>query len=193
MAILISLTLGFLAGAAYTSFRLAHEPAVPGNKAVSQGRGGAPMPDEAGARIKALEKALKENPEQADAWTQLGNLFFDTSQFPRAIEAYKKSLALEPGVPGVLTDLGVMYRRNGQPEKAVDAFDRAIKADPDFETAFFNKGIVLMHDMNDPGAGVRAWEDLLGINPMAMAPNGEPVKDLIARIRTKTKENPGTE
>ena len=187
MAILVSLTLGFLAGSAFTSFKLAGQ----GQPAPGQGEphdhetGEETLSPETGAQILKLEQHLKENPEDVKAWTELGNLFFDANRPTDAIDAYKKSLALKPGVPEVLTDMGVMYRRNGQPEKAVETFDQAIQAAPSFETAYFNKGIVLMHDLNDVEAAVQSWEDLVQINPMAMAPNGEPVKNLIEKMKSR--------
>lgn len=190
LAVLISVTAGFLAGSAYTSFKLA-DPGrpVPGQAAPHDPReNDTAVSAKAEARILKLEQHLRENPEDAPAWTELGNLYFDADQPVQAIESYKKSLALNPSSPGVLTDMGVMYRRTGRPERAVEAFDQAIQADPFFETAFFNKGIVLMHDLKDLKAALRAWEDLTKINPSARTPGGESVKDLIFRMRSQENQ-----
>ena len=194
MAILVAVTFGFMLGAVYTSFKLAKDgPAAvskPGGMPpAAQGNAGSAdqAAVEAGSRILKLEAFLKDNPDNAKGWTQLGNLFFDTNRFKDAIEAYERSLSLAPGNPNVLTDLGVMYRRNGDPQQAVKAFDRAIAADPVHETARFNKGIVLMHDLNDLPATIATWEGLLEINPMAQAPNGQLVNTLVQGL--KQKEN----
>ncbi len=196
MAILVAMTFGFMLGAVYTSFKLAKEgPSATskpsGMPSAAQGNAGQSGVDqavvEAGSRILELEAFLKDNPDNAKAWTQLGNLFFDTNRFKDAIEAYERSLELAPGNPNVLTDLGVMYRRSGDFKQAVSAFDRAIAADPTHETARFNKGIVLMHDLGDLPAAVEAWEGLLEINPMAQAPNGQLVNTLVQGL--KQKEN----
>lgn len=186
MAVLVSLTVGFMLGIAYTSFKLADGPG--GGKPVVKTAGQAPAQDhdhaaEAGARILEMEAFLKENPDDAGAWIRLGNLFFDTNRFPDAIEAYEKSLALKPGDPNVLTDMGVMHRRNGNPQKAIECFDRAVAAVPAFETARFNKGIVLMADLNDLPGALAAWEELVKINPMAKTPNGELVSQLVQRMK----------
>lgn len=199
MAILVAATFGFMAGAVYTSFKLAKEGAAPASRAGSgvsqrgapqgsgsQGQDNARMEAEAGARILKLEAFLKENPDNAGAWVRLGNLFFDTSRFKDAIEAYERSLVLAPGNANVITDLGVMYRRNGNPEKAVQAFDRAIAADPVHETARFNKGVVLMHDLNDLPGAIKAWEGLLAVNPVAEAPNGQLVNTLVQGLKQKS-------
>jgi len=130
----------------------------------------------------SLEQEVATNPANADAWTQLGHVYFDTNNPPKAIRAYEKSLELRPNDPNVLTDLGVMYRRSGQPEKALEAFDRAMGIDPGHEQSRFNKGIVLRYDMNDRDAAIKAWEELLKVNPNAMAPNGIPVSEAIKSL-----------
>ena len=62
-------------------------------------------------------------------------------------------------------------------------FDKVIQLDPNFEPARFNKGIVLLHDLNDFENGVKAWEELVRINPMAMTSTGETVSDMVKRIK----------
>ena len=135
-----------------------------------------------GDREQELDRLTKEtaqNPGNSAAWTQLGNLYFDTNIPDKAIWAYQKSLDIDPANPNVWTDLGVMYRRSNQPQEALKAFDEAIRLDPKHEPSRFNKGIVQLHDLNDPAAGIKTWEDLLAINPLAMAPNGKSVDELV--------------
>ncbi len=190
MAILVSITFGFMIGAVYTSFKLAKDTPVqsqaasmPPQKQENNTKADAEAAAQMGSRILKVEEFLKENPENAEAWVQLGNLFFDSNRFADSIEAYERSLELAPANPNVLTDLGVMYRRNKAPEKAVKAFDRAIAAQPTHETARFNKGIVLMHDLNNLEGAIQAWEGLVEMNPMAEAPNGQLVNTLIQGLK----------
>jgi cytochrome c-type biogenesis protein CcmH/NrfG len=191
MAVLISLTIGFVCGAAYTSFKLAdgahdgHDHAGPAPVAggnAARPAGGGPDVD---ARIAELKDFLNQNPEDEKAWAELGHLFFDTNRFEDAIDAYQKSLAIEPDNPAVLTDMGVMYRRSGDPEKAVQAFDQAVSVSPGFETALFNKGVVLMADLNDLPGAMAAWKELVKINPDATTPGGERVADIVARMASQ--------
>jgi tetratricopeptide (TPR) repeat protein len=188
-AIVLSLFVGFFGGTIYSSFKLASDNKVQQQRNVSPANGPAASQQdnsaELASKILQLEQYLKTNPKDAEAWAQLGNQFFDSNQFVNAIEAYTKSLAIEPGKVGVITDLGVMYRRNKQPEKAIESFNKAIAIDPKFEVARFNKGIVLLHDLNDSEGGIKAWEEIVEINPMAMAPNGESVDALIQRMKNQ--------
>jgi cytochrome c-type biogenesis protein CcmH/NrfG len=187
-AVVLSLIIGFIGGAVYTSMTLSGGTPVAANKP------GMPAPssqvekgvsDDMASQIFKLETYLKENPKDDKAWAQLGNLFFDSDQYANSIDAYNKSLELNPKQIGVITDMGVMYRRNKQPEKAIEAFDKAIALDPKFETARFNKGIVLLHDLNDVAGGIKAWEDLVAVNPFAMAPNGDSVDAIVQRMKNQ--------
>ncbi|MFH2091255.1 MAG: tetratricopeptide repeat protein [Pseudomonadota bacterium] len=184
---ILSLAVGFAGGAVYSSFKLAGQ----GTASQMAGKTAGPGPQqesneasvEYAAQILELETFLQKNPEDAGSWTKLGNLFFDSKQHVNAIEAYEKSLLLAPGNLGVMTDLGVMYRRNDQPQKAIEMFDQVIALDPKFEQARFNKGITLLHDLNDFDGGIKAWEELVKINPMAVTSSGESVDQLIKRMR----------
>ncbi len=134
---------------------------------------------------QTLEAEILKHPENLSAWIQLGNIYFDDSRYDKAIWAYEKAVAIDPKNANVLTDMGIMYRRSGKPQKAVDAFERAISVDPKHETSRFNKGIVLMHDLKDRKGAIKAWEGLLEINPVAMAPNGQSVDELIRQFKSQ--------
>lgn len=182
---LIALVIGFLGGIFYSAF----QTVTPGSVQTASGPVRPPqqqsqpnLSNEQAKSILSLEQEVAINPTNVDAWTRLGNVYFDTGNFAKAIRAYEKSLELSPGNPNVLTDLGVMYRRNGQPGKALEAFDKAIAIAPSHEQSRFNKGIVLRYDMNDREGAIKAWEDLLRINPSALAPNGQPMSEAIKNL-----------
>jgi cytochrome c-type biogenesis protein CcmH/NrfG len=134
-------------------------------------------------RIAALKRQAEANPGNANAWTELGNAYFDSNQIQASINAYRKSLELDPKNPNVWTDMGVMYRRGGKPEEAIKAFDQAIAVDPTHEASRMNKGIVLLHDLNDPNGAIKAWEGLLAVNPIVVAPNGISIDQMVTQLK----------
>ena len=134
-------------------------------------------------RIAVFERETQANPTDAKAWTELGNAYFDSNQFEKSISAYKKSLELNPDNPNVWTDMGVMYRRSGKPDEAIKAFDQAITVDPKHEVSRMNKGIVLLHDLKDINGAIEAWEGLLEVNPIAMAPNGISIDEMVVQLK----------
>lgn len=171
-AIVLALIIGFFGGLVFGIYKTSSDlpTAAPGGGTQDEGRA---------RMLQALRETVRQNPDDAAAWIQLGHLHFDRNAFEDAIGAYERALALQPDNAPVRTDLGVMYRRAGRPEDAVREFDRAMAIDPELENAYFNKGVVLLHDLDDRQGAIRAWEALLAINPLAMAPNGQSVDELV--------------
>ncbi|MEN8140870.1 MAG: tetratricopeptide repeat protein [Thermodesulfobacteriota bacterium] len=173
---LACLGLGFVAGVIFSAVR--GGPDVQGPTApLTTGTG------DAEKTIALLNQVLAQEPQNYEAWVRLGNIHFDRGQHHQAIEAYEKALAINDGSADVWTDLGVMYRRHGQPGKAISSFDEASRRDPKHLTSLFNKGFVLVTDLNDPAGAIEAWEKAVAINPMAAAPNGEILANLIDELR----------
>ncbi len=181
LAVFVALIAGFVGGVVFSVYKgpIPGRPQAPAQHSEPEA---APEPG-VQDRIAALQRLVSVNPEDEEAWAALGNLYFDTNQVTKAIEAYRKALELNPNNADVWTDLGIMYRRNKQPREAVSAFDKATQIDPLHEPSRFNKGVVLMHDLQDGPGALKAWEELVKLNPQARAPNGQTVKELIEVIR----------
>ncbi len=187
MVALVALSVGFFGGVVFTVYKGSSQPAQVSARPMPAPTTPA-RPDvstDIAVKILKLEKITAQNPDDVSAWVALGNLYFDSSNYQKAIEAYNKSLALNPNNANVITDLGIMYRRSGRPAEAVKTFDKAIEVDPKHETARFNKGIVLMHDLKDIEGAIKAWEELLVLNPLALAPNGQSVDQILQTLRER--------
>ncbi|MBI5557742.1 MAG: tetratricopeptide repeat protein [Deltaproteobacteria bacterium] len=183
---LVALAFGFLSGIVFSVYKSGTPTSAPVSQQSAQQQSQPQIPDaEITKTILALEKEVLANPGNIEAWTQLGNYYFDSEQFSKAIEAYNKSLALNPNDANVLTDLGVMYRLNGNPAQAIASFDKAITLNPDHTTARFNRGIVLFYDLKDREAAMATWEELVKLHPDAKAPNGQLVSEIITSIKTQ--------
>jgi len=186
IAIFIALVAGFLGGIIFSAFKTA-SPTSSQPTASRQASEKESVSPEETAQILALEKEVALHPQNLEALIELGHRYFDTAQPQKAIKMYTRALEIDPANGDVWTDLGVMYRRSGQPAKAVESFDQAIKVNPKHETARFNKGIVLMYDLNDTQGAIKSWQDLLAVNPNAVAPNGMPLSDLIKEAQNTGK------
>ncbi len=172
LAILAALIVGFVGGVAFSVYKA---PATGNSQAAGQQQ-------EAKAMIAEMEKATTQNPKDGHAWIQLGHAYFDTDQPAKAIAAYHKALELLPGDVNVMTDLGVMYHQNKQHQKAIELFDQVLKLKPEHEQARFNKGVVLLTGLNDRQAALAEWKTLVKYHPMAAAPSGKMVGDLIEQM-----------
>ena len=176
---LACLLIGFLGGALFMTLdsnSAGTPPPYPSTGSASA----SPAPNaQQTERILALEKTTSTDPQNSEAWLELGNLYFDSNLHQKAIPAYNAYLEIIPDNPDVLTDLGVMYRRANRPQDAIAAFDKAISLAPWHQQSRFNKGFVLMSDLKDPDAAFQTWEELAKINPSFQTPGGRTIQDII--------------
>lgn len=177
--ICIAFAIGFVSGVALTIYKSGSR--LPAQAEKYSGRDMEQM-------AEALEAEAARNPQNAATWARRGTSYFDSNQYEKAIRAYEKSIEIDPNNADLLTHLGIMYRRTGRPRKAIEYFDKAVAVDPKHENARFNKGIVLMQDLNDRDAAIRVWEELLEINPLAMAGNEQSVDQLVKHYKEHVKD-----
>ncbi len=183
IAIAISLVVGFLTGTIFTTYKLSSSKNSAGQYTSASEQQDSSGNAEQLKEITALELEVQKNPNNGEAWAQLGNLYYDTSQVKKAITAYSRAQAILPANADILTDLGVMYRLDKQPDKALESFNKAIQANARHEYARLNKGIVLLYDQNRAPEALQAWQELLAINPKAVIANGRSLQDLMAEVR----------
>lgn len=136
-------------------------------------------------QIAFLESVLKDDPKNLNALIQLGNAYFDTDQFDRAIETYSKTLAIDPQNADARTDMGIMFRRKGDSDRAIAEFKRAAGVDPRHVNSRYNLGIVLLHDKGDIKGAIKAWEDYLKVEPAG--PRAENIRNQMAKLKSMVK------
>jgi len=150
---------GFVAGVLFSAWKL--ENVTGRTPAAPQEARDQDVQEEFRNRIAGIEKMLAVNPNNPEALTQLGNDYFDTGNFAKAVEAYQKTLQLTPDRADVWTDLGVSYRRLNNPTEAVKAFRKAQEIDSTSPASLFNLGLVLRDDLKDSEGALQAWEKFL--------------------------------
>jgi len=188
---LLALAVGFFGGVMFAVYKSDSTPA-PGTSMGPAPQAQAPQPQAADpgrlSMIAELEKETQANPANEKAWIELGNAYFDTGQHEKSIQAYRRALEINPNNANVWTDMGVMYRRSGNPQEAIKSFDKAAEVDPKHEISRMNKGIVLLHDMNDMQGAIKAWEELLEINPVAVSPTGQSIDQMVQQMKKQPQQ-----
>ena len=184
LSVLVVFIAGFICGVVFSVMKSNPGSTVATNTAQQPNQS-----DQESQAILNLEAEVTANPDNYNAWTQLGHLYFDTNQVSKAIGAYTKSLELHSGNANLWTDLGVMYRRSGDPEKAIETFDKAMSMDATHAPSRFNKGIVLHFDLGRTEEAIKSWQSVLAINPDYQTANGMPLTDLIAQVQTESSKS----
>lgn len=179
MLVLGALLVGVFIGNAITMVYVGRQQTPASSPSVQQQQSGSQADTQT---LSRLENAANANPTNADLWVKLGNYCFDNGLPQKAIGAYERALELSPMRAAVWSDLGVMYRQTGQFQKALEALGQSAKIDPVHVTSRFNMGIIYRYDLNDKVNALKAWKDVLAINPNAKTPNGEPLAKVVSDL-----------
>jgi cytochrome c-type biogenesis protein CcmH/NrfG len=142
-------------------------------------------PETLNAVAGPLLAAIKANPRDTGALTELGNLYYDRKQYKEAIEYYRRAADGDPKNPDLLTDLGTALWYSGSAEKAIAEYNKALALRPDYPATLMNLGIVRMDGLQDYPGAITAWKKLLQANP-AFAQRDK-VAGLIAQAENKLK------
>lgn len=86
------------------------------------------------AAIASLDKALKCQPDYADAWSQRGIALGSLGCHDQAILNFDKALALRPDTSWVWHNRGIALGKLSRYEEAINSFDRAIEFNPNSST-----------------------------------------------------------
>lgn len=135
-----------------------HPPVQPGQQA--PGGGAAALNPQVAAQAADLQQMLQQQPDDPVILAALGNLYFDSQQWPQAERWYRRALEVEPGNPDITTDLAVVYRYTGQPEQSLGLLDRVLERDPEHWQAMYNRVVVLNFDLHRHDEAAAAFAQL---------------------------------
>jgi cytochrome c-type biogenesis protein CcmH/NrfG len=165
-----------------------------GQSSAAVGNAAQPTPEQlkqmADTQAQPLLEQLKTEPNNAELLYKIGNIYYDTQQYPEAVTYYESSLKINPKATDVRTDLGTAYHLMGQPDRAIEEFDAVLKVDNKHANALFNEGMVKWQDKMDISGAVASWKRLLETNPNY--PQRDRVQQLIAQAEQHLSMKAGT-
>ena len=82
-------------------------------------------------RSKRFIKALQENPNDVNAYLQLGIVFAESGETKEAMKSFEKAYQLEPGNSSVVNNLGNLYFMDGMYGKARKSYEDALELEPE--------------------------------------------------------------
>jgi tetratricopeptide (TPR) repeat protein len=77
-----------------------------------------------------LSKAVELDPENADAWRELGDALLNENRLKEATNAFRRAVELRPNDAGSLVQLAHTAYAAGDPEDAIGAIRQAVERDP---------------------------------------------------------------
>lgn len=115
--------------------------------------------------IEEFRTTLAEDPNNFAALVGLGNAYFDSGQWKKAVVMYEHALAINPRNADVRTDMGTAYRNLGMPDRALAEYRAVLVEEPGHLNARYNMGIVFAHDKKNYQAAIHIWKELLKLSP----------------------------
>src|SRR5580658_990434 len=80
---------------------------------------------------KNYEKAIKLNPQYAEAINNLGTIYYARKSYRRAIGAYRKALKISPNSASVYSNLGTAEFARKKYQEASEHYQKALSLDPE--------------------------------------------------------------
>lgn len=104
--------------------------------------------------IEYFEKAVKEDPEFAFAWDNLGINYRRLNNYDKAIESYNKSLELDPNGLMPLQNIAIVYQYKKEYSKAILAYEKLEEIDKNNPEVYYGIGNVYTTNLKDYEKGL---------------------------------------
>lgn len=101
---------------------------------------------ETGDTVKAIssfQKAVEIDPEIIDGWINLGQLHGDQNN-PMALKFFDNAVRLDPANVEALHAKAFYLQKKGKLQESITLFKNIALIDPEYETAFFNAGLIYL-------------------------------------------------
>lgn len=132
--------------------------------------------------IDELEKVLEHQPENYDAYYDLGKVHYELGNYDCAIENFENILEFKDDNPYIYFSLAQAYEMNNEIDKAISNYLKTIAHDSGFRQAYKKVGILFLA-RGDYDDAIEYLEDYIEMElPEEEIKN---VKNLIERIKKK--------
>jgi len=194
VCLLIGIAVGWLLRGSQSPAAAAESASAPAPAAMGMSPNSQPTPDQLKAmgdvQAKPLLEKLQADPQNPELLASIGNIYYDTQQFPTAISYYQQVLKIHPENTGVRTDMATAYWYSGNADAAISEFKKSLSYEPGKADTLFNLGIVEWQGKMDIKDAVAAWKKLLETNPNYQ--EKDKVLGLIAQAEKHSGVKPGT-
>lgn len=132
--------------------------------------------------VDELEKVLEVQPENYDAYYDLGKVHFELGNYDSAIENFENVLEFKENNVWIYYYLGQAYEANDEIDKALSNYLKAIAHDDGFYQAY-KKAAILFLARGDYEDAIEYFEDYM--NMEIPAEEKENISKLVERIKKK--------
>ncbi len=116
------------------------------------------------ARWVFEEKALKEDPNSTEAWTNLGLTYLKMGKTPQGVASFEKALTIDADNVEASMNLAAVYLEYLNYQASLDRYEAVLKMMPNNLEALIGSGSCLQ-GLRRPKEAVERWEKALQLDP----------------------------
>jgi Tfp pilus assembly protein PilF len=114
--------------------------------------------------IADLDRAIRLDPNDAEAYNFRGNVWDDMGDADHALADYEQAIRIAPNNPGTFRDRGILWQRRGELDKALVDFDRAIRLSFSDPQIYSDRGL-LWYEKGHPDRALADFRRAVKIDP----------------------------
>lgn len=128
-----------------------------------------------------LQEVIKNNPENALAYSYLGDILLKKQLYDGALNLYKKALDLDPGSAENWFRMGQIYYHKKMGAESIDNYNRALAIDGKLKIVYYHTGLSYLMLLRDKEKTIENWE--IFIKEVPEDPQYESIKRVIALLK----------
>ena len=110
------------------------------------------------------KQKIAENPDNAEAYANLGAVYQRQNNFTAALQQYEKAESLNPSNVNTRLNLGTLYQAQKEYETAIAAYDTIIDVNPNFKLAYLYKA-QCYRALGNKEAAIQNYKLALNLDP----------------------------
>lgn len=128
-----------------------------------------------------LKEVIKNEPQNALAYSYLGDIYLNKKQYDGALNLYLKAVEIDPSPAENYFRMGQIhyFRKNG--ELSIENYDKALSRDNKLNIVYYHKGLTYLMLLRDKANTISNWERFITLVPED--PQYDSIKRIIALLK----------
>ncbi len=114
--------------------------------------------------VEHYTKALRLNPQLAEAYINRGNTYLNIGDFDRALSDYTGAIRIKPNFAMAYNNRGKVYSDQGDYDRAIEEYTKAIEINPDYANIYYNRGVAY-NNTSEFDRAIKDCSKAIALNP----------------------------
>lgn len=128
-----------------------------------------------------FQEVIKKEPENALAYSYLGDIFLKKQQYDGALNLYLKAIDINPDMAENYFRLGQIFYFKKNPGLSIENFNKSLAKNDKLKVAYYHKGLTYLMLMRDKEKTIENWETYIKLVPED--PQYDSIKRVIELLR----------